>query len=299
MRKGCRMNDREVKTFVELAHMHNFSRTAEKLYLSQTTITTRIKSLEQELGGPLFIRNTHTVELTPAGHQFLPFAERLCALIEEGRQSVNFTRRFNRFLSVAAPESVWTDPFIRSFGRLADAHKEICFKIICAHSSDIIQGILNGSVDIGFSLRRPMYTNISARPFFSSNFYLVANPDIPLPAERVTPENISLFPLISTRWSQAFQEWFGAYYPPNTHIMEVNQVSILIKFLLAGSGISFLPERSAREYFDSKRLISIPFDHRELMPVEQTHAIYMEGNTQFFSALLDEFREIIFPPDEV
>ena len=35
------------------------------------------------------------------------------------------------------------------------------------------------------------------------------------------------------------------------------------------------------------------------MPVEQTHAIYMEGNTQFFSALLDEFREIIFPPDEV
>ena len=287
------MNEREVRTFVELAHIRNFSQTAERLYLAQTTITTRIKALEQELGVHLFTRNTHAVELTPAGRQFLPFAERLCALIGESRKNVNLRKRYSRFLTVAAPESVWTDTFVRSFGQFAESHQEICFKIVSAHSSDIIQQVMNGSVDIGFTLRRPMYTNISASPFFTSCFYFVAHPDIQLPAQRVTPENLHLFPLISMNWSQAFQEWFRAYYPSNTHVMEVNQVSVLTKLLLAGCGVSFLPERSATEYFKSGKLISIPFDHQELMPVEQTFAIYIDGNTLPFATLLDELKDFI------
>lgn len=280
----------DLETFLALEQLRNFGRTAEKLFISQTTVSARIKALERELNVSLFSRNTHSVELTPAGRKFLPYAAEILESYENAQQNLRFSNRFDHFLTVAAPDSVWTASLVEALGTSISSHSEILFKIHCAHSSAIIPRILDHTVDLGFILHRPMHTDIEVRTFRTSGFYLVCCPGLALPAPRLTPENITQFPLIHMFWGQTFQEWFRAYYPSNAHMMEVDQTSVLVKFLLAGKGAAFLPERYAMEYLLSGALISIPFDYQDKMPVEQSYAIFLKSNASFLSPLLHEIQ---------
>ena len=63
-----------IKTFITLAETRSFSRTADILFVSQPTVSVRLKAMEDELKFPLFVRSNKQVELTPMGLQFFPYA---------------------------------------------------------------------------------------------------------------------------------------------------------------------------------------------------------------------------------
>lgn len=64
------MNRQQIKIFLSVAACRNFSVAAEQLYLSQSVVSYHVRTLEKEIGFSLFDRNTHGVELTPAGTAF-------------------------------------------------------------------------------------------------------------------------------------------------------------------------------------------------------------------------------------
>ncbi len=61
------MDEKDLQIFLTLAETGNLTRTAEKLYLAQPTLSKRLQNLESELGATLFLRSKHGVTLTPAG----------------------------------------------------------------------------------------------------------------------------------------------------------------------------------------------------------------------------------------
>ena len=71
------MNSEELKTFIFLSKVKNFTLAAEQLFIAQSTVTNRINELEKEVGKRLFIRGSKTVKLTEAGEIFLRYAERI------------------------------------------------------------------------------------------------------------------------------------------------------------------------------------------------------------------------------
>lgn len=71
------MDTETLKTFLLLANTKNFSRTAEIMFVSQSAVTARIKSIEAELNKTLFVRNKTSVELTPHGKIFIHYAKRI------------------------------------------------------------------------------------------------------------------------------------------------------------------------------------------------------------------------------
>ncbi|SDW70683.1 DNA-binding transcriptional regulator, LysR family [Marininema mesophilum] len=79
----------QLRTFLEIAQGRSFRQTAEKLSLTQPAVSAQIRTLETELGAPLFYRQQ--VALTPAGNTFLPFARQIVALAEDSHQAVNDT----------------------------------------------------------------------------------------------------------------------------------------------------------------------------------------------------------------
>jgi DNA-binding transcriptional LysR family regulator len=72
---------RLLTTFVTVAEEHSFTRTAQRLHLTQPGVSRHISALEKHLGVPLMIRTTHQVVLTPAGAALLPEARRVLAAV--------------------------------------------------------------------------------------------------------------------------------------------------------------------------------------------------------------------------
>jgi DNA-binding transcriptional LysR family regulator len=72
-----------IRVFRAVARQLNFSRAAEKLFLTQPAVTQQIKALEEELRVPLFYRTGGHISLTPGGKALLPIAEKMKALSEE------------------------------------------------------------------------------------------------------------------------------------------------------------------------------------------------------------------------
>ena len=70
------MDTTTLRTFIALAQIKNFTKTAQQLFVAQSTVTNRIRDLEMELGVPLFIRSHKQVDLTPSGQKFLDYAQR-------------------------------------------------------------------------------------------------------------------------------------------------------------------------------------------------------------------------------
>jgi molybdate transport repressor ModE-like protein len=74
------VDTKDISLFLAIARIGSISRTAEQLFMSQSTVTTRLQRLERTLGYELFERQAGGVKLTPAGERFLPLAERMQAL---------------------------------------------------------------------------------------------------------------------------------------------------------------------------------------------------------------------------
>lgn len=82
---GDEMHYKDIEIFLELVRTRNITKTAEYLYLSQSTISSRLKNLEDEMGCQLIVRakGRRMIQLTRQGEQFIPVAERWRNLFEE------------------------------------------------------------------------------------------------------------------------------------------------------------------------------------------------------------------------
>ena len=88
------MDIESIKTFMVLAHTKNYTRTANQLFVAQSTVTNRIHELEKELGFRLFIRTNRSVELTPKGEQFRLYAEKLIDLTDTALAEISASLAF-------------------------------------------------------------------------------------------------------------------------------------------------------------------------------------------------------------
>lgn len=86
------MNINQLRYFLDAARLCNFTKAAEKNYISQSAITQQIKSLEQELETELFIRDKRKVELSPAGSVFIHEAEAILSRIVQAKEKFYLCR---------------------------------------------------------------------------------------------------------------------------------------------------------------------------------------------------------------
>ena len=82
-----------LREFLTLSEVKNFNSAAERLFLSQPTISRHIKELEDELGVTLFSRSTRRVELTEYGKYFIPYAQRIVSAENEYIQGLTAMRK--------------------------------------------------------------------------------------------------------------------------------------------------------------------------------------------------------------
>ena len=90
-----------VRTFLEVIASDSFAKAADRLFISQSAVSLRIKSLEEQLGRKVFIRSKAGITLTPAGTQFIRYANSFLQVWEEAKQQVAVPEGFSDVLVIA------------------------------------------------------------------------------------------------------------------------------------------------------------------------------------------------------
>ena len=145
------MNTRHVFEFTQIAQHESFSAAAGELFVSQSTLSKHIRSLEESLGVALFDRTTRKVRLTPEGTTFLAFAKSLC---EIEKNALNALKEFKR--DSRKKLSIGNLPMMGFYGILADIQKfqklypEIEVEIIEYNGNSMIEALIDGDFELAF-----------------------------------------------------------------------------------------------------------------------------------------------------
>ena len=143
-----------LRTFLTVAQGNSFSETARKLDMRQSTVSDHVRRLEQELGRRLFLRDTHSVTLTPEGDALIGYARLILDTGERARQFFAGTRLRGRLRFGASEDLVvsFLPTVLKSFTR---DHPEIDVELTVALSTVLISGFDAGGFDLVFCKRWP------------------------------------------------------------------------------------------------------------------------------------------------
>ena len=143
------MDTELARTFLTVVTAGNFITAADRLHVSQSTVSTRIHTLEQQLGCTLFVRNKAGTTLTPAGRQFQRRASALVRTVEQARHDVGIPRGFLGTLVVGGRIGLWEEYLLRWLPLMQSAHPEISIRAESALEPELMQGLVEGRIDIG------------------------------------------------------------------------------------------------------------------------------------------------------
>ncbi len=136
------------RTFLSIVRAKSFVGAAEELNISQTTVSARIRSLEEQLGRPLFHRSRHGVTLTPPGEQFLRYAPDIVHLWQRARQQVAVPRGRRAVLSIGAELGLW-DPWLVEWLRwMRGAAPDVALRAQVEPSERLLEQVAAGTLDL-------------------------------------------------------------------------------------------------------------------------------------------------------
>lgn len=154
------MHDSRIETFLLISETRNITDASAKLYLSQSTISTRLKQLEDYLGYELCIRQKgqSKIELTEEGERFLLLANEYMKLTKNMRDGSIKSNKVH--IKLAATNSILQSILFRYIGFIEGKYKNIFFETRTRHSVEIFDDIYEEKIDIGVSLKEFKYSGI-------------------------------------------------------------------------------------------------------------------------------------------
>lgn len=254
------MDIEQLKAFIFVANTKSFTRTADLLNVVQSTVTTRIQMLEKQLGKDLFERNKRNIKLTDAGNIFLPYAERILELNNEGLKAVQLENSCNNHLIVGTTHALWDYVLFDPINTFQKTHSDISFSLITEHSDILIRKMIDGLIDIAIVFYPVNHINISMELLIEDTFVLVADSNFLIAGDFLVPEDLRNYHYIHLDWGGTFTEWFKKMSAnQDFYQLQVDHVSLLLKFLKTRNGLGFLPHTIARRLILQGEVINVPF----------------------------------------
>src|SRR3954465_11016466 len=113
------------RTFLEIVSTGSFIKAADRLHVAQTTVSARVRLLEQQLGRPLFVRNKAGAGLTPAGAQFLRYSPTFVQLWRREKQQVAVAEGHGGVLTIGREVSLWQPLLVEWVRMMRRSHPDI------------------------------------------------------------------------------------------------------------------------------------------------------------------------------
>ena len=209
------MEIRVLRYFLETAREGNMTRAAERLFISQPTMSKQLKELENELGAKLFIRSNYSIRLTEAGMLLRDRAEDILSLVDKTEAEFKSLEETNSGdIFVGAPESEAMSLFAEAVHTLQKNYPRIRCNIYSGNLSDVCERLDKGLLDFAIVMS---YVDLSKYNYLElpmkDTWGILMRKDDPLTGKSsFAASDLDKLPLICSRqWiDQESPRWLGA-----------------------------------------------------------------------------------------
>lgn len=297
------MENKNVATFVKVVEYNNFTRAAESLGYSQAAVTAQIKTLEHELGVPLFDRIGKGICLTQEGKTFLPYALDLLKAEEAAIHSVRPAAEFSGELRICSASSFASDVLPGILLRYLGLHPGVRITVkISDYPEDTTRMLARGEIDflgeVGDEFAYPEFLMAGKRP---EPMVFVTYPGNPL----LKKKEITVADVVSRRFVTADIDISGYSTLLEKQLqqrgLEVDRALVLgsvggvINVLRGGFGASFIPRYAAVKYLNSGELAEIPVHDLQV----SVFSYFLYSRERWLNPAMREFIRIVEEPDDV
>lgn len=235
---------------------------AEALYLTQSTLSYRIKDVEERLGVPLFIRNTHPVRFTDAGLRLLALADSVLPLIEDAKTDLSRIAGGDtgRLLMAIECHSCfdWVIPAMESF---RSQHSSVTLDLTSGFNFDALPALARGDLDLVITSDPAPIHLLHYQPLFRYESVLVLPQGHALVGKKeVKPQDIAEETLIAYPIEHTRMDLFNLFLRDTgiqpAEIRQVELTPVIMQLVASGRGIACLPFWVASSYAD-KGMVSL------------------------------------------
>ena len=287
------MELRQLRYFAKAAETLNFSHAANCLNIAQSSLSQQIKQLEDELGTQLFIRDSHSIRLTEAGEEMLPFALRtihdaeVCAdrirdlrKMLTGTLNIGVTHSFSPILTESVIYFIKTYPKIK-------------VNIVYKQMNELMELLSNHKLDfvLAFKPIQPL-PNVESHILFQNTLSVIVGNNHPLASkDKVSISELEkydlAFPSKGLQARNAFDNMVSDYNKFKIRI-ELNDVNTLLKLVRQTNLVTVLAEDSIYGVSDVKAVpINVP-DNQMSGCVHLLKETYRKHSMQEFIRILTE-----------
>lgn len=260
------MNLKFLETFVWVARLKSFRLTAEKLFTTQASISSRIAVLEGELGVKLFLRDSRGVSLTPDGVKVLEYAEQMMNTLQGLKQSLETTSSKVGRIRIGAMDTVihtWLSPLVTE---LMDHFPLVEIELVADTALNLCDQLQKGFLDLILQTdlmrqetvrslelaSHPMGWIVASHSIYNRDYASLAD----LAQERIITYSKNSHP------HQDVLSLMQAHGVPAPRMNCVNSVSAITRLLRDGFGIGALPPVLVSEELARGELVMLPMAQR-------------------------------------
>lgn len=270
-----------VRTFLAIVSGGSFVRAAERLHVSQTTVSARIRTLEDQLRRRLFIRNKAGASLTPAGEQFLRHAPALVQLWERARHEVAVPAGRHAVLGIGAEHSLWDPLLLRWLLWMRRAQPDVALRAHVGLPETVVEQVAGGIIDIGVVYAPRHRPGLRIELLMEERLVMVRSTG---DTGRDDYVQVDWGPELSPHYATA-----GAGHRDPSLVVDLGPLGL--GFILEAGGTGYFRLGAARPHLESGRLELVPDTPEFLYPA---YAVFNEagGDPALIGAALDGLRQI-------
>jgi DNA-binding transcriptional LysR family regulator len=286
----------QVKTFLQVAAHGSFLEAANRVHVTQSTVSARIQNLEQALGARLFIRNRAGAVLTPAGRRFLRHAKTLVLTYEQARHDVGLASRFRASLTIGARIALWDQFLPRWAARMRHLAPDVSLTTEIGFEEDLMRRVIAGTLDLALMYGPSQGAGLRVDNLFDETLILVT-PDPPPVGQGGQNQGQVSVPgvdddYVYVDWGPTFYAEHRKVYPDFERPARTANIGWLgLQLILADRGTCFVPERVAAAYLRGGCLHRVPDSPILRMPA---YVVYpRESDNEVLATALGILRELV------
>lgn len=243
------MNTDLLKTFLEVNRTRHFAQAAERLCLTPSAVSARIRLLEQQLGVTLFVRQRNNLSLSPEGERLLTYAPGILEAWEKARQDIVLGQRQMQTLNIGAPPGLW-DSQAGDWARLIwQRLPAVAPRLEEMDTLVTLEAVQQGRLDVGLVFDTPNGRGLRTRQLSSPELRLYAST-----ADAMTLQDVA-GQYVMVDWGSAFATWharrFAGLEGPRARVSTGRLAMMLLQ---DSAGAAYLLEPAARPWLLQGRL---------------------------------------------